>query len=108
HSAAILQPCVFDTPRTLQCVLKSSGPGHTFAIYSRAEESQDGWALHATGEIVSHVGESASDIPAADFAAIRARCSQKLEVATFYRAFEERGLTFGPAFRPLTQIAQGS
>ncbi len=36
HSAVILQPCVFDTPRTLQCVLKSSGLGRTFAIYSRA------------------------------------------------------------------------
>jgi myxalamid-type polyketide synthase MxaB len=107
HSAAILQPCVFDTPRTLQCVLKNSGLGRTFAIYSSAEESQDGWALHATGQIVSHAGESASDIPAADLAAIRARCSHKLEVAAFYRAFDERGLTFGPAFRPLTQIAQG-
>ena len=35
-----------------------------FAIYSSAEESQDGWSLHATGEIVSHAGESASNIPA--------------------------------------------
>ncbi len=108
HSAAILRPCVFDTPRTLQCVLKNSDRGRTFAIYSNAEESQDGWALHATGDIVSRSAESHSDVPAADLAAIRARCSRKLEVKEFYRAFDERGLTFGPAFRPLMQIVQGS
>ena len=82
--------------------------GRTFAIYSNAEESQDGWALHATGDIVSRSGESGSDIPAADLAAIRARCSHKLEVTAFYRAFDERGLTFGPAFRPADADCSGN
>jgi acyl transferase domain-containing protein/NADPH-dependent curcumin reductase CurA len=112
QSAAFLQPCVFEMPRKIQCILKASDVGRNFAIYSSLADGsaqRDEWLLHATGEIAQpplvHADSGSIHV---DLAGIRQRCSLRFEASSFYRRFEELGLDFGPGFRPLRQVFQGT
>jgi NADPH:quinone reductase-like Zn-dependent oxidoreductase len=110
HSAAFLQPCVFESPRKIQCILKSSDRGQNFKVYSKMADGNvhDEWRLHATGEIAQQPAANAdSDSTPVDLADIRRRCSHALGASTFYQKFEEAGLDFGPGFHPLRQVFQG-
>jgi NADPH:quinone reductase-like Zn-dependent oxidoreductase/NADP-dependent 3-hydroxy acid dehydrogenase YdfG len=110
HSAAFLQPCVFESPRKVQCILKSSDRGQNFTVYSKMADGnvQDEWLLHATGEIAQQpvVNADRDSLPV-DLADVRQRCSHALGASSFYQRFEEAGLDFGPGFHPLRQVIQG-
>ncbi len=108
RAVVFLQPCIFDEPQILQCVLQVNENGRTFAIYSRPETSEEkAWILHATGEIGA---ESSRDIEASqhvDLDGIRKRCTDELDASAFYRAFEANNVHFGPNFRPVTRVFRG-
>ncbi|MDR5730316.1 MAG: SDR family NAD(P)-dependent oxidoreductase [Terriglobia bacterium] len=112
RAVAFLQPCIFDEPRNLQCVLRSQERGHSFAIYSCAAETEaeddatgPQWVLHATGELSSDPrGQSMQE----NLEAIRKRCGEEKDSNTFYRAFDELGVRFGVSFRPVTRVFLGA
>ncbi|MGO8719366.1 MAG: SDR family NAD(P)-dependent oxidoreductase [Acidobacteriaceae bacterium] len=112
RAVAFLQPCTFDEPRNLQCVLRSEEAGHSFAIYSCAvatetEEAapEPRWILHATGELFSDArGQSLPE----NLDAIRERCGKEEDSRSFYDAFGEMDVHFGPSFRPVTRVFRGA
>ncbi|KWO66295.1 thioester reductase domain-containing protein [Burkholderia ubonensis] len=66
----------------------------------------------ATGGAVSSRGEAshapaAAECGAVDLDTIRARCRQAVTAGACYDAFAERGIDYGPSFRPLAGLAVG-
>jgi len=115
HAVAFLQPCVFDDPRILQCILRSEDTGHSFAIYScavDADEDEDAqpqqWLLHATGHITTGAADSSEKLPGNDLHDVRARCTAESDGASFHRAFDDLGLHFGPSFRTISRVFRGT
>ncbi|MBA2680427.1 MAG: SDR family NAD(P)-dependent oxidoreductase, partial [Ktedonobacteraceae bacterium] len=108
QSIAFLQPCVFDEPMILQCVLRGDAISRSFAIYSRPESSDSGdWLLHATGEIAQPVFYEGNRSPI-DLDAIRNRSASRSDASAFYGMFDENDVQFGPDFRPVTRIFHGA
>ena len=112
RAVAFLQPCIFDEPRNLQCVLRSEESGHSFAIYSCAvatetEEAapEPPWILHATGELFSDArGQSLPE----NLDAIRERCGKAEDSRSFYEALDEMDVHFGSSFRSVTRVFRGA
>ncbi len=116
QAVAFLQPCIFDDPRMLQCVLRSQETGHSFAIYSCAvdEDASDAthppqWLLHATGQIVTGAAEDSSEkLLGNELHDARARCTAESDSASFHREFDDLGLHFGPGFRTVRRVFRGA
>ncbi|MGB8479152.1 MAG: SDR family NAD(P)-dependent oxidoreductase, partial [Acidobacteriaceae bacterium] len=112
RSVAFLQPCIFDEPRNLQCVLRSEEAGQSFAIYSCAIETEaenaaagPSWVLHATGSLSS---DSGGECLAENLDAIRARCGKEEDSRAFYDALDKMDVDFGASFRSVTRVFRGS
>ncbi|HZZ38230.1 MAG TPA: type I polyketide synthase [Acidobacteriaceae bacterium] len=106
EAVAVLQPCFFEERRILQTVIRKTETGANFAIHSSGAAGPKEWLLHATGELTATPAAAASG-GAENLDLARRRCSRTLPVIDFYRSFEERGLNFGPGFRPLTALLMG-
>ena len=91
-------------PRTVQLVLVPDGDGATFTISSLDESgTAPTWARHAAGTC------RRADGTAEEMAleALRARCSEELDVDVFYRKREESGLVYGPELRGIERLWRG-
>ena len=108
ESAVVLQPCVFDEPRILQCVVSKNEERATFEISSSSAADPTEWLLHAIGELAVPSQPVVSTSDYQQLASARSRCSRQLPVADFYTNFEQRGLNFGPGFRCLTALHVGT
>ncbi len=108
ESVAVLQPCVFNEPRILQYVQNNIDGAATFEISSTAASDPKDWLLHVTGELTLLSEHAVSITNHEQLAGARSRCSQKLAIGDFYGSFEQRGLNFGPGFRPLTAMQVGN
>jgi NADPH:quinone reductase-like Zn-dependent oxidoreductase/acyl carrier protein len=89
-------------------VLVSEEDGRTgVSVYSRrAEASPEAmWTLHASGEVRRASAGGAGRI---DLAAVRGRCTERVEVAQAYEAFASAGLGYGPAFQGLQSLWRGA
>ncbi len=71
-----------------------------------SERGSGSWTTHADGYLVAD-SRSPSDLPHADLAALRARCSHRLDVAGMYRALASRGLEYGPCFQTIAEMHVG-
>ncbi len=109
EAVALLQPCVFDEPRILQCVVSKGDESATFEISSSAASDPGEWLLHATGELVSSSSAPPSELDYTSLDNAQSRCLLQRSIADFYADFEQRGLTFGLGFQPLVslQVGQG-
>jgi myxalamid-type polyketide synthase MxaB len=107
QSATLLQACVLDTPRILQCVLEPQNATHAFSIYSRAQADATGdWTLHATGEVQSTAACPAVNAPVS-LHELRQHCARELSAAEFYENFSANNVQFGPMFRGITRLWNG-
>ena len=77
----------------------------SFRIYSRAEDGQQEWTIHVTGQLRKQQQPNSSQkIPLHE---IRGRCSRALPQADLYQEAERRGLYYGPSFQGVEQIWVG-
>jgi len=96
--------------RTAQLMLKPvSDTETTFELYSRGDKDpQPAWQLHAAGKITTYDSSKILELDgSATIDDIRTRCDQEIDIDKFYKAYDERGLNFGPGFhgvRSLTRI----
>ncbi len=93
------------TVRTVQTVLSPEPAGISdFGVYS-LDADVDQWRLHAGGK----VRFAAPSLPDHEpLAAARSRCGQVVSPDSFYAAYAERGLGYGPAFRGVQMLALGA
>jgi myxalamid-type polyketide synthase MxaB len=75
-----------------------------FTMHSRTGHDQPAWALHARGHLVER--KDRVEPPALRLEEARARL-KPVSVADAYRWFEERGLNYGPFFRPAQRLWSG-
>ncbi|WP_208615595.1 type I polyketide synthase [Streptomyces rubellomurinus] len=99
------EPLVLDGPVRLQIAVGAPGTGgrRPLTIHGRPEDVEDGWTLHASGELADEAGESAQD----GFDALRhwpVVGAEPVSLDGFYERFAARGLAYGPAFQGLTEL----
>ncbi len=77
------------------------------AATARFEMTAGGAGTPRYAEGRAQAKAEAGAAPRLDLAAIRARCGGRLDGAAAYAGLEARGMSFGPAFRTLKEIAAG-
>ena len=100
------QDAAEDAGRSVQLVLDSSEPGspRQFEIFSRSG-SEDGWTLHARGEVSSLAGPPAST-ERLELERLTAELTA-VDLAEFYRARAGAGVDLGESFRTLRSLWVG-
>ncbi|MEE1838256.1 polyketide synthase dehydratase domain-containing protein, partial [Streptomyces sp. JV190] len=102
----LLEPLVLteETPLRLQVTIGAeNGNGQrAVTIHSRAEDSQDAWRQHATGELAG--SEAVPPHEFAELAQWPVPGAERVDLDGFYDAFRARGLEYGPAFQGLTEL----
>ncbi len=85
--------------RAAQFVFHAASAGRRpFELFSQQD---DGWRLHASGEVVA--GQPAPP-PALDIAAVRARCDEQVSAEQHYERLYLSGLHFGPSLQGVRQL----
>jgi acyl transferase domain-containing protein/NAD(P)-dependent dehydrogenase (short-subunit alcohol dehydrogenase family)/acyl carrier protein len=113
--AVEVRSVVFQSPLVLpehggcrvQVVVKEEEGRVEASVYSHASgaSASGEWTLHATGEV--HRSSSSSSVTL-DLPALRARCSDAVDVATAYETLASVGLQYGSAFRGMRRLWKGS
>ncbi|KJS57778.1 polyketide synthase dehydratase domain-containing protein, partial [Streptomyces rubellomurinus] len=99
---ALVEPLVLEGPVRLQVVVGGVDNGRRpVSLYSRPEDAQDGWTLHASGELAEEKGESDGFDALRHWPVVGA---QPVSLDGFYERFAARGLAYGPAFQGLTEL----
>ena len=100
----IRQPMVFseDRSRTVQVVLSPEGEGHRLRVFSHEDESES-WQLHAEALL----GVSGSVAEPEPLPAVRRRCAEGRDGASFYARLAELGLPFGERLQGVVDVARG-
>nr|WP_051838299.1 type I polyketide synthase [Streptomyces sp. NRRL WC-3742] len=100
---ALVEPLVLESPIRLQITVSApDANGHRqVALHGRPEEAEDGWTLHASGELAEEQGaqdgfETLRHWPVAN--------AESVDLEGFYDRFAARGLAYGPAFQGLTEL----
>ncbi len=75
-----------------------------FRISSRVEGEEESVQRHCRGRILQM---SEPPVPECDLGAFQKECSVEAGIPEFYNRLEERGLFYGPAFRPPSKIMTG-
>jgi len=89
----------------LQYLLTEFDPSEgRFAISSRVEGEEDSIVRQCRGRGLPQSDASASHI---DIDAFLADCPTRVETEAFYDDLHQRGLYYGPAFRPTTEVRVG-
>ncbi|KJS52124.1 hypothetical protein VM98_33355, partial [Streptomyces rubellomurinus subsp. indigoferus] len=99
---ALVEPLVLEGPVRLQVVVGGVDNGRRpVSLYSRPEDAQDGWTLHASGELAEEKGESDGFDALRRWPVVNA---ESVSLEGFYERFAARGLAYGPAFQGLTEL----
>ncbi len=91
--------------RTMQLLLEASGegPSRHVQIFSKGE-TDEGWTLHAEGQVPSAPGSGLSEAAArVDLKELQDGLSA-VELTAYYRAKAEIGIDLGPSFRTLEAL----
>ncbi len=84
----------------LQVVVgRQSAAGRTVAVYSRPEDADTAWSLHAQGMLTP----AAPDAPSTPFAWPPA-AANSVDVSRAYRTAADRGYHYGPAFQGIRAV----
>jgi acyl transferase domain-containing protein len=82
----------------------------TFQVFSRLSGSPEGdgtWTRHAAGRVAVGVAAEAPDATE-PLEALRRRCVMEVDVPDFYAQLRARGVEYGPTFRGIEQLWQGT
>src|SRR6185295_13534989 len=93
-----------DTPRTLRIAVDPDTYRFTIASRIYGTPGAD-WQTHATGRFFTTA--PGSEDPGL-LSRIAARCTSEIAVERCYRHFEKLGLEYGPTFRGIAELHQGS
>jgi acyl transferase domain-containing protein/acyl carrier protein len=100
-----------DSTRTVRTTLKpSDAGGYSLEISSResGEDATNDWQLHAQAALEEGAGGAPEPLKgAATLAELSARLGPPLDLDSTYRSADQRGLSYGPAFRCLRHIQEG-
>lgn len=75
-----------------------------FSFHSRVD-ADSSWTVHAAGKMRSRKGTD--DLGRADMDRIGKRCKEPVGTEAMYRMMKARGLTYGPLFRPVSELRRG-
>ncbi|MEU1708807.1 SDR family NAD(P)-dependent oxidoreductase [Streptomyces sp. NPDC005706] len=95
-----------DRPVRLQLVLRPAEYGHRDFTVASAPAGGRRWERHVTGRIVSAPAATAPEpAPAGGpgLAALRERCTERVDVSAVYAGLAALGIEYGPAFRGLEE-----
>ncbi len=94
-----------DETVTLQTMLTPEADGLLSVQIASIEPGNEEVAhTHATGAVRP---ADVSSLPTADLPALRARCTQAVDVTSFYESLADKQLEYGPAFRGVTELWHG-
>lgn len=89
----------------LQYLITAHDPdGGRFTISSRVEGEEDGVLRHCRGRMLP---QTESRPPTFDLGKLKAECPRAVAVPDFYQRLQQRGLSYGPKFRPSVEIFVG-
>jgi phthiocerol/phenolphthiocerol synthesis type-I polyketide synthase C len=92
-------------PVATQLTLTSEPPDQAAFEIAALSDGQTGeWTRHAGGRVT--FGHDAGPNPG-ELMALRQRCSQEMDAATFYDSLARRQLNYGPAFQRITALWRG-
>ena len=94
--------------RRVQVVLtEPTGEAVTAAVYSQPADHGPGatWTLHATATVTREA--VATSRTTLDVAALKATCTETVDMPALYAHYAELGLAYGPAFRGLRALWRG-
>ncbi|MFF8950930.1 SDR family NAD(P)-dependent oxidoreductase [Streptomyces sp. NPDC014940] len=100
-----VQPLRLDAgrPVRLQLALRPAEDGHRDFTVSSAPAGRRQWQRHVTGRVVlapeTAPGSAPADGPG--LAALRDRCTERVDVSALYAGLAALGIEYGPAFRGL-------
>ncbi|MGQ3195996.1 MAG: SDR family NAD(P)-dependent oxidoreductase [Hydrogenophaga sp.] len=93
--------------RTLQVVCGAARQGGAVAVTlsSLGEDAADAepWVAHVSGTLRA----GAAPASTGSLAALKAACSEPVDIAGFYEGFARRGLDFGPGFQSIQTLWRG-
>jgi malonyl CoA-acyl carrier protein transacylase len=98
------EPLIFETnaTRTLQVVISPADDGYSLAIFSRADKKP--FTQHVSCRLQARKAEP----EASPLSGVKARCTERLDIAEGYQRAAELGLDLGPAFQTLTELWRGT
>ncbi len=85
------------------------GGGSSFQVFSRDGSSTDpdaAWTRHAVGTV--KVSTAAAGAARESLADIRQRCDRPVDAAELYERLEQHGISYGPAFRGMSELWRGA
>jgi acyl transferase domain-containing protein/NADPH-dependent curcumin reductase CurA/acyl carrier protein len=90
----------------VQVLVTEEASGLQANVYSQAERAAgtSDWRLHCTAEVRRATIAVTAPI---DLASIRARCTEPIDIAQAYVAFEASGLDYGPSFQGMRACFRG-
>jgi acyl transferase domain-containing protein/NADPH:quinone reductase-like Zn-dependent oxidoreductase/acyl carrier protein len=103
------EPCVFDEKRLLETSLgqMDAERRRRFEIASTDVLGDEAWRIHATGYLVTAKDAANTSHPPFDIASIQGAAESAVPQDGFYGHFDEVGLNFGPAFKPVQKTWGG-
>jgi acyl transferase domain-containing protein/acyl carrier protein len=76
-----------------------------FRVFSLdAEKEESGWKLHAAGFLRIDPERRPDRAEIEPVPAVKARCTEAVDIARFYRNLQERGIELGPSFRGIENL----
>ncbi len=104
-SVSIAAPILLDDRTTdVQLSITHDGGAHRFKFFSRAAGEDGPWTEHASGRFDPAPDDDAA---ALDVGAIRARCTDEIDVDDYYALYERKGLGYGESFRVIRSLRRG-
>jgi acyl transferase domain-containing protein/NAD(P)-dependent dehydrogenase (short-subunit alcohol dehydrogenase family) len=102
----------FRTQTSIQVIFQVKDQGSTaFEIFSAPGDRQDAdavWTRHVRGRVTKAAKPEAAGKKSADLQAVRNRCTELVDTAELYQKLNEQGSEFGPAFRNVHALWQGT
>jgi len=95
---------VVDPSRLQYLITEWDAEDGGFRISSRVEGEEESVQRHCRGRILPM---TEPPVPECDLEGFRKECPLEVEIPEFYHRLEERGLFYGPAFRPPSRITMG-
>jgi 3-oxoacyl-(acyl-carrier-protein) synthase/NADP-dependent 3-hydroxy acid dehydrogenase YdfG len=104
-----IQPLLFrDESQRLQICLKPADDSAEYVITSSDEHGER--IVHSEGIVCFQDDADSFEAVAESLPveALKGQCSRRIEGADLYRLFEQSGISYGPAFRPLQELYVGN
>lgn len=104
ESVSFEKVLVVDVSKLQYLITEWDVEGSQFRISSRVEGDEESVQRHCRGRMFPL---SESSVPQCDLSFFEGACSERVPIPAFYERLQERGLFYGPSFRPTSEILVG-